>query len=194
MVSLKRMSLLAVVVVVAAAFSTANGGSYGVGKPNGGWDLQTNYTSWASSITFRLGDKLVFKYSAAVHDVVEVTKDGYLSCSPSSSIAVHRTGEDTIELGRLGRRYFICGVPGHCDAGMKLEVWTRCTIPSPPGSDGNGNGTPGGICIDGSSPPTIISTPGVVSYGSAPGSSGSANTALAIMAAATVMLLPLIMV
>ncbi|BAF22873.1 basic blue protein [Oryza sativa Japonica Group] len=190
------MALLAVVVVAAAAFSTASGASYGVGKPNGGWDLQTNYTSWASSITFRLDDKLVFKYSAAAHDVVEVTKDGYLSCSASSPIAVHRTGEDAVELGRLGRRYFICGVPGHCDAGMKLEVRTLCSIPSPPppGSDGDGNGTPGGICIDGSSPPTIISTPGVVSYGSAPGSSGSATTALAIMAAATVMLLSLIIV
>uniref|UniRef100_A0A0D3GW65 Phytocyanin domain-containing protein n=1 Tax=Oryza barthii TaxID=65489 RepID=A0A0D3GW65_9ORYZ len=172
--SLERMALLAVVVVAAAAFSTASGASYGVGKPNGGWDLQTNYTSWASSITFRLDDKLVFKYSAAAHDVVEVTKDGYLSCSASSPIAVHRTGEDAVELGRLGRRYFICGVPGHCDAGMKLEVRTLCSIPSPPppGSDGDGNGTPG----------------------SAPGSSGSATTALAILAAATVMLLSLIIV
>uniref|UniRef100_A0A0E0QE49 Phytocyanin domain-containing protein n=1 Tax=Oryza rufipogon TaxID=4529 RepID=A0A0E0QE49_ORYRU len=137
-VSLERMALLAVVVVAAAAFSTASGASYGVGKPNGGPTTPLGLPPSPSASTTSL-----------------VTKDGYLSCSASSPIAVHRTGEDAVELGRLGRRYFICGVPGHCDAGMKLEVRTLCSIPSPPppGSDGDGNGTPGGICIDGSPPP-----------------------------------------
>ncbi|KAF0924526.1 hypothetical protein E2562_010171 [Oryza meyeriana var. granulata] len=132
----------------------------------------------------------VFKYSPAAHDAVEVTRDGYLSCSPSSPIAVLRTDQGTVELDRLGRRYFICGVPGHCDAGMKLQVRTLFDSPSPPGANGapGVNGAPAGICVDGSSPPTIISTPGVFSYSSAPVSSGSVSTALAIMAAAVMLI------
>ncbi|KAL5231264.1 hypothetical protein ABZP36_030040 [Zizania latifolia] len=187
------MPLLAV--VVAAAFATASGASYGVGEPSGSWDLQTNYTAWASSINFQLGDQLVFKYSLEAHDVVEVTKASYLSCSASSPISALRSGEDTIKLDRPGRRYFICGVPGHCDSGMKLQVRVAppgCNSPPPPSEmDGTpgGNGTPGGLCLDGSpSPsPTIISTPGVISYNSAPGSSSTVSAALVI--AATTMLL-----
>uniref|UniRef100_A0A0D9X473 Phytocyanin domain-containing protein n=1 Tax=Leersia perrieri TaxID=77586 RepID=A0A0D9X473_9ORYZ len=179
MMSLERMSLLAVV-VVAAAFTTVSGASYGVGEPNGGWDMQTNYTAWASSINFHLGDQLVFKYSPAAHDVVEVTKAGYDACSAASPVAIHRTGQDAVELNRLGSRYFICGVPGHCNAGMKLQVRTRCGSALPPG---------GGVCLDGSSPPTIISSPGVISYSSSPASSGIFSTVIVTMAATTVILI-----
>ena len=65
----------------------------------------------------------MFKYSSAAHDVVEVSKAGYDSCSASSPIATYQTGNDTVQLptGSV-TRYFICGVPGHCAAGMKLAV------------------------------------------------------------------------
>ena len=32
------------------------------------------------------------------------------------------TGSDTVRLDGAGERYFICGAPGHCAAGMKLQV------------------------------------------------------------------------
>jgi hypothetical protein len=55
----KTLLALAVAVAVAAAFAPmAHGGSYTVGEPGGSWDLQTNYTAWASSVSFRLGDQL----------------------------------------------------------------------------------------------------------------------------------------
>lgn len=52
-----QKSLLVIAIVVAVA-ATAHGASYTVGEPRGSWDLQTNYTAWASSISFRLGDQL----------------------------------------------------------------------------------------------------------------------------------------
>jgi hypothetical protein len=67
----------------------------------------------------------VFKYSAAAHDVVEVSRSGYRSCSAESPKATFRTGNDAVQLDGLRVRYFICGVPGHCAAGMKLEVSVR---------------------------------------------------------------------
>ncbi|XP_062195928.1 chemocyanin-like [Phragmites australis] len=181
--------LLAVVAAIAAVFGTASGASYTVGEPGGSWDIRTNFTAWASSIDFHPGDQLVFKYPASAHDVVEVSRSGYRSCS-ANPVSMPRTGSNTVLLAAVGRRYFICGVPGHCDAGMKLQVRVvpagcNSPSPSPPSAEAtNGspgwNGTPGGLCL-GDSPTTIITTPGVISYGSAPGSSGTVSSALAIM-------------
>lgn len=68
----------------------------------------------------------VFKYSAQRHDVVEVNKAGYDSCSTSTSIATHTTGNDVIPLTSTGTRYFICGFPGHCTTtgtgNMKIQI------------------------------------------------------------------------
>ncbi|CAO2164477.1 unnamed protein product [Urochloa humidicola] len=192
MARLQASSLLAVVAAAVAAVAAvlatpASGATYTVGEPGGSWDLKTDLTAWASSINFRAGDELVFKYDAAVHNVVEVDRDGYLSCSAASPVsAALRTGNDIVQLGGVSlTRYFICGVPGHCAAGMKLEVRAVCSSttalppPAPPGT-----GAPGGITICSGGPSTVIMTPGVVSYGSgaAPGSSATLNSVLVTMA------------
>jgi hypothetical protein len=65
----------------------------------------------------------VFKYARGAHDVLEVSKADYDSCSGSSPLATFQTGDDTVPLPAGGvTRYFICGVPGHCAGGMKLAV------------------------------------------------------------------------
>ncbi|XP_039814769.1 uclacyanin 1-like [Panicum virgatum] len=116
-------ALLVLTVAVAAVLGTAHGASYTVGAPAGSWDLRTNYTSWASGINFRAGDQLVFKYSPAAHDVLEVSKADHDSCTASRPLATFTTGDDTVPLPAGGvTRYFICGVPGHCAGGMKLAV------------------------------------------------------------------------
>ncbi|KAL6857270.1 hypothetical protein ACP4OV_018652 [Aristida adscensionis] len=197
MARVQEASLLAVTVAAALLFAAASGATYTVGEPGGSWDLHTNYTAWASSIVFHPGDVLVFKNSPAAHATVEVSRAGYRSCSPEKPVSGPRAGDLTVQLTDTGRRYFICGVPGHCAAGMKLEVRVvpprplACDAPpappaakadnGPPGRDGPG--TPGGVCIgdDGGSP-TIITTPSSISYGSAPGSSsGSVSSVLAPM-------------
>jgi hypothetical protein len=66
---------------------TALGASYTVGAPRGSWDTQTNYVQWTSGIKFLAGDQVLFRYSRAAHNVVEVSKVDYDACSASSPIA-----------------------------------------------------------------------------------------------------------
>ncbi|EMS56683.1 Blue copper protein [Triticum urartu] len=113
---------LIVITVALTMLGTALGASRTVGAPDGSWDLQTNYSQWVSRIRFTTGGELKFQYSAAVHSMVEVSKTGYDSCNGSNPIATFPTGNDVVPLANVGTRYFICGVSGHCDAGMKVEV------------------------------------------------------------------------
>jgi hypothetical protein len=47
----------------------------------------------------------------------------YDPCSSSSPLAMFQTGDDTIPLPAGGvTRYFICGMQGHCNSGMKLAI------------------------------------------------------------------------
>ncbi|PAN33524.1 hypothetical protein GQ55_6G027500 [Panicum hallii var. hallii] len=127
-------ALLVLTVAIAAVLGTTHGASYTVGAPAGSWDFQTNYTRWASGISFRAGDQLVFKYSPAAHNVVEVSKADHDSCTASRPLATFATGDDTVPLPAGGvTRYFICGVPGHCAGGMKLAVRVEAaSAPAPP--------------------------------------------------------------
>ncbi|CAM0949497.1 unnamed protein product [Alopecurus aequalis] len=122
--------VLLVTAMIAAVLGTAFGSSYTVGAPRGSWDLQTNYGQWTSNTKFRTGDQLLFRYSRAVHNVVEVNKADYDACSASSPIASFQTGNDVIPLTGAGSRYFICGVPGHCDNGMKVHINVEEAAPS----------------------------------------------------------------
>ncbi|CAN6166154.1 unnamed protein product [Urochloa humidicola] len=109
-------------VMMAALLGAASAATYNVGEPGGSWDLRTNYGDWAASKRFHPGDQLVFKYSPQAHDVLEVSKADYDSCSSARPIATHNSGNDAIALTSAGTRYFICGFTGHCDGGMKLQV------------------------------------------------------------------------
>ncbi|XP_040382288.1 chemocyanin-like [Oryza brachyantha] len=192
MVAASLSSLLAAVAIMASAAS-AGGTSYTVGEPGGAWDLGTNLTAWASAVDGDLhpGDQLVFRYDASAHDVVEVTLAGYRSCSAAASSAVSaaalRTGSDAVRLDGTGTRYFICSVPGHCGAGMKLRVrvvtdGAGCNsslpslAPAPPGAPAPA------ITICPGGPPTVIMTPGVISYSAAPRSSDNLSSVLVAMA------------
>ncbi|KAG2642073.1 mavicyanin-like [Panicum virgatum] len=114
---------IAVAAVMAAALvGMASAAVYNVGEPAGSWDLRTNYGDWTASKRFHPGDQIVFRYSPQAHDVVEVSKADYDSCSTARPIATHTSGNDAIALTSTGTRYFICGFTGHCDGGMKLQV------------------------------------------------------------------------
>ena len=65
----------------------------------------------------------MFKYNTTYHDAAWVSKGGYRRCvvSPKGRAPVYRTGYDAVRLP-AGTHYFICGAPGHCQAGMKLAV------------------------------------------------------------------------
>ncbi|KAK3445962.1 hypothetical protein EUGRSUZ_A01733 [Eucalyptus grandis] len=118
-------------VIAALLIELAAAASYTVGGPNGGWDTATNVQTWASSQKFLAGDTLVFQYAPS-HDVTEVNKAEYDSCQATSPIKTSTGGSTTVSLTSPGKRYFICSTPGHCTAGMKLEVDTLAATSSPP--------------------------------------------------------------
>ncbi|CAH8253214.1 unnamed protein product [Arabidopsis lyrata] len=85
------------------------------------WSLGTDYTPLATGKSFAVGDTIVFNYGAG-HTVDEVSENDYKSCTLGNSITSDSSGTTTIALTTTGPRYFICGIPGHCAAGMKLAV------------------------------------------------------------------------
>jgi len=126
-----RIALLAVTAM--AVLSTASAVTYDVGGPSGAWDLSTDYGTWVSDKKFVTGDSIVFKYSADRHDVLEVSKANYDSCTTTGAITTSKTGEDTVLLSAAGTRYFICGVGSHCNNGMKVTIAVGSgSSPSPP--------------------------------------------------------------
>ncbi|KAJ3696031.1 hypothetical protein LUZ60_001408 [Juncus effusus] len=120
------VSVLAMAVLVQVVM----GVDYPVGGPSG-WETTTDLTTWSADKKFAPGDSLTFTYQT-FHDVVEVSKADYDTCSGTTPIASYKGGSTTIKLTKPGKRYFICSVPGHCSAGMKLEVDVSSALaPSP---------------------------------------------------------------
>ncbi|KAM3351946.1 hypothetical protein ACQJBY_023679 [Aegilops geniculata] len=124
MPSAMKMAAVKAAVCIAAVVSLVHvvaAADYIVGNPTGGWQGKTDYKSWASAQTFLPGDTLTFKYSSN-HNVLEVTAGDYEACSTANPVIIDNSGTTTIALTAPGKRYFICGGPGHCQNGMKLEV------------------------------------------------------------------------
>ncbi|CAI0629280.1 unnamed protein product [Linum tenue] len=109
------------------------GGNTGWTIPQGGDSV---YSNWASGNSFSVGDILVFNFAAGAHDVTQVNKADYDSCSASNPMMTSTNTPARITLNTSGEHYFICGVPGHCSAGQKVTVnvlasTTGSSSPSP---------------------------------------------------------------
>ncbi|KAH7278693.1 hypothetical protein KP509_38G052700 [Ceratopteris richardii] len=105
------------------------GTQYTVGG-NSGWSLGVDYANWASSITFKTGDSLVFSYSD-IHTVVQVDEADYSSCNSANAIATGTGGNSVFKLDKDQTYYFMCGVASHCAEGMKLAVTVTAASSSP---------------------------------------------------------------
>ncbi|CAL5054425.1 unnamed protein product [Urochloa decumbens] len=112
---------LAVLLLVATCSSTASAASYTVGDGSG-WTTGVDYTSWAASKNFKVGDSLVFNYAKGLHTVVEVSAAEYMACTASNPLGSDSSGGTTVPLKTPGTHYFVCSITGHCGAGMKLAV------------------------------------------------------------------------
>ncbi|VAH38471.1 unnamed protein product [Triticum turgidum subsp. durum] len=145
----KRTILLAMAAM--AVLSTASAATYNVGEPGGAWDLSTNYGTWASSRNFQTNDQIVFKYSPQAHDVLEVSKADYDSCSTANPITTFNSGNDVVTFTATGTRYFICGFPGHCAGGMKVKIDVM------PGSSSKSPVPANGPSASNAPPPTPVS-------------------------------------
>ncbi|KAG2654177.1 blue copper protein-like [Panicum virgatum] len=120
MASLASRLPLAVLLLVACS-STAAASTYTVGDGSG-WTTGVDYTSWAASKNFKVGDNLVFNYAKGLHTVVEVSAAEYMACTAASPLGSDSSGATTVPLKTPGTHYFVCSITGHCAAGMKLAV------------------------------------------------------------------------
>ena len=73
----------------------------------------------------------VFNFTTSTHNVMEVTEADYDACSTANPISTVTNGPASITLNRTGDHYFICGFPGHCTAGQKLNVEVRMGTGAP---------------------------------------------------------------
>ncbi|CAA7037974.1 unnamed protein product [Microthlaspi erraticum] len=123
MALIKSNAFFTSLLILAALFGVAIGGTVHKVGDSSGWTMMgVNYEAWASSRTFQVGDSLVFEYNNDFHDVTEVTHHDFELCDPSKPVANYQTGSDTISLSKPGLQHFICGTPGHCDLGQKVQI------------------------------------------------------------------------
>ncbi|XAR54655.1 hypothetical protein NMG60_11029888 [Bertholletia excelsa] len=96
---------------------------YKVGD-SAGWTTIGNidYKRWAATKSFEVGDVILFKYNPQFHNVMQVSHAEYRSCNATAPISTHSTGNDSITIKTHGHHFFFCGVPGHCQAGQKVDI------------------------------------------------------------------------
>ncbi|KAI3681333.1 hypothetical protein L6452_36124 [Arctium lappa] len=88
---------------------------------SGGWTNSGDYTTWAASKTFNVGDTLLFNYGSS-HGVDSLSKADYDNCDSTNAINSYTGGATTIKLTQPGPMYFACPSFGHCSLGMKMTI------------------------------------------------------------------------
>ncbi|XP_018479850.1 mavicyanin-like [Raphanus sativus] len=124
MASINSKSFFTSLMIIVALFFGVGvqGAVHKIGDSSGWTMMGVDYQAWASSRTFQVGDSLIFEYNNELHDVTEVTPHDFELCYSSNPLARYQTGSDTVTLTKPGFQHFICGVPGHCDIGQKLDI------------------------------------------------------------------------
>ncbi|KAF8394416.1 hypothetical protein HHK36_020624 [Tetracentron sinense] len=112
---------------------------YKVGD-SAGWTAMgtVDYKKWAAEKNFHVGDIILFTYNAQYHNVKQVSHDDFKSCNASNPLATYTTGNDSITIKKPGHLFFLCGFPGHCEAGQKVDIRVSrgsSMAPSPSPSD-----------------------------------------------------------
>ncbi|KAJ7546099.1 hypothetical protein O6H91_08G024700 [Diphasiastrum complanatum] len=122
---------------------------YIVGDRAGWRPRSVDYAQWSARNAFRAGDSLLFPYDQGAQSVMSVSKEDFHLCRTKNPIEHYTDGNTIVRLDRE-RYYFISGVPGHCNAGMKLEVILAGASPS---------GAPSSPPVAGPSPTVSSPTP-----------------------------------
>ncbi|MCL7051470.1 hypothetical protein MKW94_007750 [Papaver nudicaule] len=120
-----KFLLVSLILVGLSSISIANAKVYVVGGTKE-WGFSGSYDMWCRRRSFVAGDVLVFKYPVGAHNTVRVSIFGYRSCKATAreSSKALWTGNDRFTL-KKGNNYFICGIPGHCSAGMKIKAFAK---------------------------------------------------------------------
>ncbi|XP_050372356.1 mavicyanin-like [Argentina anserina] len=116
-------ALAVLVATMAVVLQVSNSTVHKVGD-SAGWTTMgnVNYKEWAATESFRVGDVIKFTYNAQFHNVLRVTHAMYRSCNATVPLESYSTGNDSIAIKTKGHHFFICGVPGHCQAGQKVDI------------------------------------------------------------------------
>ncbi|KAK1307023.1 hypothetical protein QJS10_CPA10g00221 [Acorus calamus] len=165
-------SLLFFVAVLCGSMGFSAGAVYKVGDSQG-WTIlgNPNYTNWAVSKTFHVGDVVVFEYNKQFHNVLQVTRQAYRACNASAPLATFTSGNDSIPIKTPGHHYFLCGIPTHCTLGQKVDIRipkssaiAPSLAPSSPGGGGASMGPSAALSpkANGASTLHSMSLPGVV--------------------------------
>ncbi|XP_004507625.1 early nodulin-like protein 15 [Cicer arietinum] len=178
MSKLNNMSILLVIGFAAAILQSTEATDHIVGGSTG-WISSppaSFYSNWASNITFRENDVLVFNFVAGAHTVAELNKANYDSCNLSQPIQVIGTSPAKITLNKTGEFYFSCSFQGHCSSGQKLSVKVISSSPAPanPPSPTNGPSPPPSGTTP--SPPPSGTTPSPPPSGTTPSPPPSGTT------------------
>ncbi|KAL2463248.1 Cupredoxin superfamily protein [Forsythia ovata] len=90
-----------------------------------GWNARgTDYNAWVAGKNFKVGDIIVFQYGPKHHNLLQVSKQDYETCTCSAPLATYTSGRDSIKIQAAEKYYFICGFQGHCQAGQKVAIST----------------------------------------------------------------------
>ncbi|THG05227.1 hypothetical protein TEA_013672 [Camellia sinensis var. sinensis] len=118
-----RAMALCLAIFVTLQLQVSMAAVYKVGD-SAGWTTIGNvdYKNWAATKTFHVGDLILFAYNPQFHNVMQVTHADYKACNATTPIATHTTGNDTITITARGHHFFLCGVPGHCQTGQKVDI------------------------------------------------------------------------
>ncbi|KAG6545317.1 hypothetical protein Mapa_013166 [Marchantia paleacea] len=143
MVLLTTMLLVTFKAALAEVFTV--GGESGWVLPVQANAIGNNYTTWAESYNFKVGDSLFFKYNKDSHSVLQVSGTAFADCTTSDPIESWKDGNTTVALTTEGRMWFICGAPGHCEQGQKFKITVASAapdsgVPTPPTSPPSGAG------------------------------------------------------
>ncbi|KAL8538408.1 hypothetical protein ACS0TY_000419 [Phlomoides rotata] len=123
-----------VLILVAVFLRQGLAAKHAVGGSQG-WDESTDFDSWASAQTFKVGDELEFKYTAGLHNVAELPNESaFKSCDIGVAVDSLNGGSNKIKLTKPGVRYFACGTSGHCQQGMKVKITAVSADASPSSS------------------------------------------------------------
>ncbi|KAK3024136.1 hypothetical protein RJ639_044391 [Escallonia herrerae] len=78
------------------------------------------YNDWASKNRFKGDDTLRFEYKK--DSVLVVTQEEYEKCRSSHPMFFSNNGNTVYKLDQPGLFYFISGVAGHCERGLKMII------------------------------------------------------------------------
>ncbi|XP_024178550.1 umecyanin-like [Rosa chinensis] len=109
--------------------------------------------SVAAQTVHVVGGSIVFNFATNTHDVVEVPKASFDSCSPANPIdSTITTGPTNITLTAAGDHYYICTFGHHFQSGQKLAITVSTSATSPGAS-------PSASTLVSPEPPTATTTP-----------------------------------